>query len=272
MELRFWGVRGTFPALGKKTSEYGRNTPCAAVTSGSGEIFIIDAGTGIHALGNELASKARQTPLRLSLLLTHFHLDHISGLPFFQPLFSPETEIAVYTPVEPDAARRYLGLLIGPPFFPAPFEQTPAKKLFSTIGAEGISIGDVRISTCPLHHPQGSVAYRLEEKGAAVVFATDTEPPEQKLDERLAAFAKGADGLIYDAMFKPEEYASAKKGWGHSTWLDGVKTARACGARRLVLAHLNPDYSDRDLRAIERLARKMFPNAECAREGGVHRF
>jgi len=272
MELRFWGVRGTFPALGKKASAFGRSTPCATVTSGSGGIIIIDAGTGMQALGNELASKARPAPLGLSLLLTHFHLDHLSGLPFFKPLFSPGTEIAVYTPVEPDAARRYLGLLIGHPFFPAPFEQTAANKRFGTIGAAGISIGDARITTCPLHHPQGSVAYRLEEKGVAVVFATDTEPPEQKLDGRLAAFAKGADVLIYDAMFKPEEYASEKKGWGHSTWLDGVKMAQASGARRLVLAHLNPDYSDRDLRAIERRARRMFPNAECAREGGVHRF
>jgi len=240
--------------------------------SRDGDVLIIDAGLGIHALGNELVANKKNAPLRLSLLLTHFHFDHIMGLPFFAPLYAPQTEIAFYSAAEPEETQRNLGLLMKAPFFPVFFEQTPAKKLFKKIGAEGVVIGGIHVSFCPLRHPQGSVAFRLEENDKAVVFATDTEPPAKGVDEVLTALAKGAACLIYDAMFTPEEYASRKRDWGHSTWLEGTKTAEAAGVERLILSHLNPDYSDRDIRRIERLARKMFPPTDCAQEGMRLRF
>jgi phosphoribosyl 1,2-cyclic phosphodiesterase len=267
MDVQFWGVRGTFPVAGRPASRIGGNTPCATVTSGAGDVFIIDAGTGIRALGDALIAGRKTGPLRLSLLFTHFHLDHVQGLPFFAPLLLVDAEIRFYSAVDPEDMKGYLGRLMGKPYFPMPFDRTPATKSFHKIDEAGIRIDPVRISACPLHHPQGCVAYRLEENGAAVVFATDTEPDSGLLDERLTKFAGNAACLISDAMFTPEEYASGKQGWGHSTWLDGTKLAGAAGVSRLLLSHFNPDHSDRLVFGLERRARRLFPAAGCAREG-----
>ncbi|MGZ8877367.1 MAG: MBL fold metallo-hydrolase, partial [Candidatus Aminicenantales bacterium] len=123
------------------------------------------------------------------------------------------------------------------------------------------------ISSCPLVHPQGSVAYRLESGGRSVVSATDTEHPEKGIDERLAAFAAGATHLIYDAMFTPEEYAAAKKGWGHSTWLAATELAAGARVGGLILSHYNPDHSDEMVDRLLAAARRIFPRAEAARQG-----
>lgn len=266
MELQFWGVRGSFPLAGRAVSKIGGNTPCASVTSAAGDVLIIDAGTGIRALGDALIAGRKTGPLCLSLLFTHFHLDHVQGLPFFAPLLLVDAEIRFYSAADPEDMKGYLGRLMGKPYFPMPFDRTPAMKSFHKIDGAGTKCGPVMVSSCPLHHPQGSVAYRLEENGAAVVFATDTEPDGGRLDERLATFAKNAC-LVYDAMFTPEEYASGKQGWGHSTWLEGAKLAGAAGASSLLLSHFNPDHSDRDVLGLERRARRIFPAAACAREG-----
>ena len=267
MDVQFWGVRGTFPVAGRPASRIGGHTPCAAVTSGRGEVMIIDAGTGIRALGEALIAGRKTGPLRLSLIFTHFHLDHVQGLPFFAPLLLVDAEIRFYSADDPEDMKEYLARLMGKPYFPMPFGRTPATKSFHKIDEAGIGIGQVRISACPLHHPQGCVAYRLEENGAAVVFATDTEPVSERVDERLAEFAKGASYLVYDAMFTPEEYVSGRQGWGHSTWLEGAKLAKAAGVSNLILSHFNPDHSDRAIRGLARRARGIFPATSRAREG-----
>jgi len=267
MDLEFLGVRGTLPYTPDRGSVFGTATPCAVVTGAHGEILIIDAGTGIHALGNRLAAAKNMSARRLSIFLTHFHLDHIQGIPFFVPLYSPRTEIVLYAAADPEEIRRNLSRLMSDPYFPFPFERTAAKKRFRNIAKKGVSIGSVRVSCASLIHPQGSAAYRFEEENGAIVFATDTEHPLSGLDPRLAAFAQGAQILVYDATYFPEEYESGKKGWGHSTWLDGTRIARAAGVRHLILSHFNPDHADRDIRRIERLSRREFPNSLCAREG-----
>jgi ribonuclease BN (tRNA processing enzyme) len=115
------------------------------------------------------------------------------------------------------------------------------------------------------------VAYRVEEGGSSVVFATDTEPPEQGIDERLASFVRGATYLICDAMFTPKE-SKIRQGWGHSTWLDGVGLARSAGVKNLVLSHFNPDHDDDQVAEIVRLARKEFRRTFVAREGWTVRI
>jgi len=266
MDVEFRGVRGTLPYSAERSSCFGSATPCAVVKSARGEILIVDAGTGIHALGNQLIS-GKKPPRRLSIFFTHFHLDHVQGLPFFAPVYSSQTEIAFYAAAEPEEIRRNLAGLMSAPYFPFPFERTASKKSFKKIGERKIVIGGVKVSASPLIHPQGCAAYRFEERGRAIVFATDTEHPLSGLDPRLAEFAKGADYLVYDATFLREEYDSGKQGWGHSTWLYGTRVARAAGVRHLVLSHFNPDHKDGDIRRIERLARREFPSATCAREG-----
>lgn len=272
MELTFWGVRGTVPVSNKDFLEFGGNTSCASVRGGSGQTVIIDAGTGIRGLGAKLAAEKGPEPLRLHLLLTHFHLDHVIGLPFFLPLYSRATEIIFYSFTDPEETKRNLSRLMSGSLFPVKFEEMPAKKTFKKAAQSGFRIGGIKVTTCPLVHPQGSVAYRLEKDGRSIVFATDTEHPESGIDERLAGFVKGASCLVYDAMFTPKEYAAGRSGWGHSTWLEGTKIARRAGVKRLLLSHLNPDHSDRKVRIIRRLARNEFPGSDCAREGLRLRF
>jgi phosphoribosyl 1,2-cyclic phosphodiesterase len=267
MELEFWGIRGTVPVSGRPFLKFGGHTACASLMSDSEERLIIDAGTGIRGLGRKLKAEDNRKTLRITLLLTHFHLDHVIGLPFFGPLFSPDAEIVFYSFTEPEETEGNLRRLLSGGLFPVELDQTPSRKIYKKAEAEGFFIGGVKVTTCPLQHPQGSVAYKLETDGRSVVFATDTEHPETGVDERLAAFAYGASYLIYDATFTPEEYESEYRGWGHSTWQAGTKIAQRAGVRKLLLSHFNPDHSDQKIREILRLARKEFPRSDCAREG-----
>ena len=267
MELVFWGVRGTVPVSGRPFLKFGGHTPCATLMTDSEETLIIDAGTGIRGLGGMLKAEDSRKTLRISLLLTHFHLDHVLGLPYFEPLFSPDAEIVFYSFPEPEATEGNLRRLFSGGLFPVELDQTRSKKIFKKVEADGFSVGGVKISACPLNHPQGSVAYKLEIEGRSVVFATDTEHPETGIDERLAAFAHGASCLIYDATFTPEEYEAKYRGWGHSTWQAGTKIAKRAGVRKLLLSHFNPDHSDQMIRDILRLARHEFLRSDCAREG-----
>jgi phosphoribosyl 1,2-cyclic phosphodiesterase len=242
--LVFWGVRGTCPVSGKDRNKYGGHTPCASLEVANGEVLIVDAGTGIRGLGESLLREKKGQPLRLHLFFTHFHLDHIQGIPFFAPLYSAETSLAVYSDAAAEETEKQLSFLMGGRFFPVPFRETASRKKFAQVPREGLKIGDCRISFCPLHHPQGSVAYKIETGAETIVMATDTEHPERGVDEKLAEFSSGSDVLVYDATFTPAEYESGKSGWGHSTWLEGTKLAEEAGVENLCLSHFNPDHSD----------------------------
>jgi len=180
-----------------------------------------------------------------------------------------DAEIDFYSWREPDDMREILGRLAAAPFFPVPLESTPAKKNFFRLPENALSLEGVTVTQCPLHHPQGCVAYRLEERGRSIVFATDTEHPASGIDDRLAAFAREADVLVYDAMYLPGEYAAERRGWGHSTWIEGTRLARAAGIHRLLLSHFNPDHLDRDIRAMQRAARREFRGTEAAAQGMI---
>jgi ribonuclease BN (tRNA processing enzyme) len=266
MQLEFWGVRGSAPVSGRRQVKFGGSTPCALLKSSAGDLLIVDAGTGIMRLGERLMAESGKAALSVTILFTHFHLDHVIGLPFFAPLYSSRAAIAFYSPLEPKETERYIaGLQMGR-YFPVAFGETASRKKIRKTEEPGFGIGKFRVSWCPLNHPQGSVAYRIEEGGGSVVFATDTEPPNGHLDERLASFIRGATYFIYDATFTPREYR-VRQGWGHSTWLEGTRLARAAGVRNLVLSHFNPDHDDARVAGLVRLARKEFRRTFAAREG-----
>jgi len=266
LNLEFWGVRGTCPVSGNNRSMYGGHTPCSSLETPDGNVLIIDAGTGIKRLGDKLQRERGEKPLSLYLLLTHFHLDHIMGLPFFMPLFSPEVTVFVYADCSPEETEENLSGLMAGRYFPVSLEETQSKKIFKQVDKDGIEIGGSLISYSPLNHPQGSVAYKIHAEKSAVVFATDTEHPPQGIDEKLADFASGADVFVCDAMFTPEEYESGRMGWGHSTWLEGTKLAKKAGVRKLYLSHFNPDHNDNQIDQIITLARDQFPDTHGARE------
>jgi len=264
MLVRFWGVRGSFAVQGKKYLFFGGATSCASIEIDKDNLLIIDAGTGIKDLGYFLSRQKRKP--EMSLFLTHFHLDHIMGLPSFQPLYEEDTILNIYSALSPASTRFLLDRLMGGSFFPKTFSRTASQKKIYQLGRE-MQLGEVIISSAPLPHPGGSLALRFERESRSIVFATDAEPPEEKWGERIVTLARGATYLVGDAMFTPREYAQGKKGWGHASWRAALKLAREADCSHLVLSHWNPDHDDRMIRAIISQIRKEFPRLYGARPG-----
>jgi len=267
MRFEFLGVRGSTPVSGKDKNRYGGHSPSACLSLSNGEFIVVDAGTGIKKLGDRLARKGGKKPIKIHLLLTHFHLDHIIGLPFFAPLYLPNATLNFYADSSGEQIEKYLSGLMAGRYFPVKLRETPSRKIFKKVPEKRFRIGGLEVSHCPLRHPQGSLSYKIKDGKRQIVFATDTEHPPSGLDERLVAFARGSEIFIYDAMFTPEEYESGRRGWGHSTWLAAAEVARAAEVHNLYLSHFNPDHSDKEIERIVSLSRQKFPRTYGAREG-----
>ena len=267
MEFSFLGVRGSTPASGINFNRYGGHTSCSVVQLPDRDNLVVDMGTGIIGWGRELLKNQDGRSLRLHILFTHFHLDHLLGLLFFNPLYSPSAQITFYSALSPKSLERCLSSLMGGRFFPVKFMETPSKKIFRKVPPGRFRLGGIQISHCPLNHPQGALAYKFQDNHTSLVLATDTEHPEKGIDEELASFAFGADYLIYDAMFTPAEYRSGKTGWGHSTWEAGIMVAKAAEVDQLILSHFNPSHTDRNIDKILSRSQKEFPKTLPAKEG-----
>lgn len=259
--VRFWGVRGSIASPGPHTAGVGGNTACLEVRLG-GERIIIDAGTGLRQLG--MAYQAHV--LDAWLLLGHLHWDHIQGFPFLGALFNPESRLRV---VGPMGTRQALVHQMSGPSFPVSLDQVAARLEFQEISpGHTLELGDVTLTTAPLNHPGGGLAYRLAHGDRKLVYACDTEHPDHGNDPALKALASGAGILIHDAQYLPEEYPS-KKGWGHSTYRAAAELAQEAGVPHLVLTHHDPTRDDLALARLERAARSWHPGARAAREGDI---
>jgi phosphoribosyl 1,2-cyclic phosphodiesterase len=269
MHITFWGVRGSIPTPGPNTVEVGGNTSCVEVRAGKA-ILIFDGGTGLRMLGKKLLP---EMPIVAHMFFSHVHWDHIQGFPFFEPAFVPGNLFHLYGG---NNVSRTLGeTLAGQmdhPNFPVSLTVMAAKMTFRDLNeGEVVDVDDgeggrVLITNARGNHPQGVYAFRVEQAGKAFVYATDTEHYEGRMDDKLLALARGADVFVYDSQYTPEEY-DAKKGWGHSTFEEGARIAKAAGARKLVLFHHDPMQDDDAVREKERRARKLFPNSIAAHEG-----
>jgi len=268
MRVRFWGVRGSTPTPEHRNSRYGGNTTCLELRLDNGTLIILDCGSGLRSLGKSLLREFSQDPIHGYVFLTHFHWDHIQGIPFFLPLYR-EGDIFLFHAV--NRAQNELAGIIGgqmtTPFFPVDMTMLSSRISFYDLSHEPVNVEGAVITSAPLNHPQGCVAYRIEADGASMVLATDNEPGSPVHDAALRDLARGADLLIYDAQYTPEQLRGEKKGWGHSSWLEGTRIARECGVRRLVLFHHDPDHDDRFVDGLVARARQNFPAAEAATEG-----
>lgn len=266
--LRFWGTRGSLPAPRSTTNKYGGNTPCLEIRV-EDRILIFDAGSGIRPLGMRLLKEPG--PIQASIFFTHYHWDHIHGFPFFAPAYAPGNQFVIHG--EPRGTRNVKDILSGQmamPYFPVPLDEMRARFSFRDVGpGSSQRIGPARVRIEALNHPGRAQSYRVEYAGKAIVYASDTEHGA-KLDERLVRHAQGADILVYDATYTPREYRNGKQTWGHSTWEEGVKVARAAGVRKLLLFHHEPSRDDRALEAIERRAQGEFRACQAAREGKLY--
>jgi phosphoribosyl 1,2-cyclic phosphodiesterase len=262
LTVRFLGVRGSIATPGMAA---GGNTACVEVVAGDTRI-ILDAGTGLRTLGNE---RMAHGPRHSTILLSHLHWDHVAGLQFFTPIYVPGHRVEIASGpngvMSHDAAIRSL---FKAPFFPVDFDDLSGTVTTRELRAnDHFTIGDITITMAKLNHPDPVYGYRLEHGGQSIVYATDTEH-FSCVDPTLKKLAAGADILIYDSQYTPEEYPT-RVGWGHSTWEAGAELARAAGVPQLVLFHHDPGRSDAALAALEAAAQAALPGTVAAREGLV---
>jgi phosphoribosyl 1,2-cyclic phosphodiesterase len=270
MRVKFWGVRGSTPTPERRNSRYGGNTCCIEIRLANGTLIILDAGSGIRGLGKSLISESAEHPIHAYVFMTHFHWDHIQGIPFFPPLYRKGNVFLFHSVLRKGLELREAveGQMVSP-YFPVDMGAMGALRHFYDLDADPINLNGAIISSAPLNHPQECVAYRVEADGAAFVLATDTEPGSPFHDRAIRELAKGADVLVYDAQYTPEQLAGARKGWGHSSWLEGTRIARECGVKHLVLFHHDPDSDDLHVDGLAEKARQEFPDSIGASEGMI---
>jgi phosphoribosyl 1,2-cyclic phosphodiesterase len=268
VRVKFWGVRGSIPVPGPNTVRVGGNTPCVEVRTADREIVILDAGTGIRLLGLEMGHHSADRLIAV-LLFSHTHWDHIQGLPFFFPARLRHNRLVILG--ERRVGQHLEQVLAGQmsdPYLPFALEDLRADLLVKEVhDGERIVTGD-QTAVLPrrLPHPGGVFGYRITCRGKAMVYASDVSHPPDRLDPRVIELAKGADLLIHDAQFTPEEKQRFPD-FGHSSWMEAVQVAQQAGVRQLALFHHDPMHSDEELEEIERQAQALFAPTFLAREG-----
>ncbi len=273
MELRFWGVRGSIPVPGPHTAGVGGNTSCLSLQI-DGHIFVFDAGTGIRQLGRYLEEEDRTSWLG-SVFLTHYHWDHIQGLPFFEPAFRSENRFRIFAERKKGLSiEKILSEQMQSPYFPVSLDALEGLVTFVEVSERsGIEpLPNVKQRTIRLNHPNGALGYRVDSPEGSFSFITDHEHPSEGLSHAVVDFVRGVTVLVHDAQYTPEEKRSAKAGWGHSSWEEAALTARAAEVKMLYLTHHDPDRTDDELNHILHQARAIFPRTEIARESLVCDF
>jgi phosphoribosyl 1,2-cyclic phosphodiesterase len=270
MRVKFWGVRGSTPTPQPENMRYGGNTSCVEVRVGE-QLYIFDCGTGFRVLGQQLQDEfgEKKLPLSAHVFVSHFHWDHIQGIPFFRPLYDrADSQFLFHCSSRTRSLKQVMDEQMASPYFPVNLSQMQAQQKFYDIDSGRLTLEDgVQIQTSWLNHPQGCMGFRMETKDGVVVYATDNEPGDAAFDKSVRKLAEGADVLIYDAQYLPEEYAAEKRGWGHSHWREAVNVVMESGAKELVLFHHDPDHNDVVIDKIVHDARNYYPKVRAAAEG-----
>jgi phosphoribosyl 1,2-cyclic phosphodiesterase len=277
MNVTLWGVRGSIPCPGPTTVRYGGNTLCLEVRYGpSNRLIIVDAGSGIRALGVQLMkTDLPRGPIEAKILFSHTHWDHILGFPFFTPLFLPSTKLDIYGPVtfEEDTLDKVIGGQLQYRYFPVTMAELAAQMTYHRLQETTLSFEDgLTVQTKYLNHPITCLGYRFEHEGKSIVTVFDHEPfrnlfaddPDVK-DEgekaaaeenrRIEAFMVGADIVLHDAQYTQKEYRTAHLGWGHTSMEWAINAAARAGVKKLVLIHHDPERTDDQLDDLERTYR-----------------
>ena len=269
MKVKFYGTRGSIPVSERDYIEFGGNTSCVLVELSSGRIGILDAGTGIRRLGNELLANRYEQEDGIFIILSHTHWDHIQGFPFFGPAYIPGNKFTLAITGKSQGAKSLNDIFatqMQDEFFPVPLDALGAEiefwepELTNYTSPYGVMAHAVKHQ-----HPGGAYGYRIEEAGKVLVYCTDIEHGDT-IDPAVVNLSRDADLLIHDAQYTPEELAQ-KKGWGHSSWLQAVEVAEQAGVKRLALFHHDPEHRDDFLLNIERQSQERFPGSFMAREG-----
>jgi phosphoribosyl 1,2-cyclic phosphodiesterase len=261
VKVTVWGCRGSLPSPGASKLKYGGDTTCVEVTLSDGTLIVLDAGTGIREFGAQRCAGVKE----VHLLLTHLHMDHVEGFPFFSLLWSPETKLNVWGPPSPMLSlKERLAKYMSPPLFPIDLHDVPASTTFHDLPNEPWTIGSATVSASAVEHPGPTVGYRFEEAGRVFAFMPDHEPAALG-DFRTEspdwidgfAIAENADVLMHDAQYNDEEYSS-RRGWGHSSFADAVAYAQVTGTKKLLMFHHDPTHDDATLEEMQRSAAQLW--------------
>lgn len=267
MSVRFWGVRGSIPCPGPETVRYGGNTSCVEVRCG-GHRLVFDAGSGLRMLGNTLANDSNLVDI--DLFLSHCHIDHLIGLPFFTPAFSKGNRVHVWAGnVKPAGGiRDTVHKLMSYPLFPIEIETAQGSIDFVDFEPGEVlkPRHGITVHTAPLNHPGGATGYRVEYGGRAMAYITDTELSDDAFDPALLALVRDTSLVIIDATYTDAELPQ-HIGWGHSSWQQAVRLADEAGVAKLCLFHHDPEHDDAEMDRIAEASAKARPGTLVAREG-----
>ena len=269
--VKFWGTRGSYVCNSPEYHHVGGHTSCVTV-EWHDQIIILDAGTGIQDLGKAWDTlDSSFSNHKATLCLSHGHMDHISGLPFFKPIWDPNFELTIIA--GPLDSYTNIHSFLEQTIFASPLHPVPLAALKATIKyvdltpTHGFDLTrTMRLSTCVLNHPGGSMGYKIEQNNKAICYITDHEHSDDHRQDHLESFVQHADLMIYDATFTDAEYPM-HQGWGHSTWQEAVNLAKRANVKRLALFHHAPTHTDKDMIAIERAAQVLLPSTFVARQG-----
>jgi phosphoribosyl 1,2-cyclic phosphodiesterase len=264
LTFTFHGVRGSVAIDRADSARYGGSTICISARLSDDHYLVLDAGTGLRNLQHQLPGGGGLT---FTFLLTHFHWDHLLGLPFFRVLYQPESMLNFYaTAPEGGTVESGIAGIMEPPLFPVPLRLAASQRTFVDVPDGPWRVGPLTVMAARLNHPQGVNAYRIDHGDRSLVLATDVEAGESDSDEKLVALAEGVDVLIHDAQYLPDEIENYR-GWGHSTWEQAVDIAERAGVERLVVISHDPERTDDGVDEIVAAARARFPNVVAAYTG-----
>jgi len=269
MKVTFYGTRGSTPVADPDYLQFGGNTSCILVTFSTGKVAILDAGTGIRKLGNDILDRFHEQYDYITIGLSHTHWDHIQGFPFFIPAYDSRRKFIIAICGKEIMTKDIKGLFatqMQSDFFPTPLDKMGASFNFwqPDITTHTFSSG-IKLVASRHNHPGGAYGYRITEGEKILVYCTDIEHGDE-IDPKVVSLSKNADLLIHDAQYTPDELR-VKKGWGHSTWEQAVEVAEQAGVKKLALFHHDPEHNDTFLLNIEGKCQKRFPDAFFAREG-----
>lgn len=283
MKLIFWGTRGSIPTPGKQTVKYGGNTPCVELRLKDNNLVILDAGTGIRNLGERLIETGDS--INAYVLLSHPHWDHIQGFPFFKPAFISGNEFTIVSgETESVSLSDMVSVQMNKVYFPIQLNELKAKINFKPIGEDEFRVFDADVKSIYLNHPTFAIGYRISQNGKSIVYISDNEPfdryvaqsvrnVEQDIvnkyleskpepNQRIFNFVSGADVLIHDTTYTPEEYID-RVGWGHSHYLFSLKVAAEGKVKKLILFHHDPSHNDEKIDEIYQ---------KCLKEIKIHSY
>ena len=253
MRIKFWGTRGTRPTPGRRTLRYGGNTTCLEVRDRDENLIIVDSGSGIAELGAVLG---QTQPLQAHVLITHTHLDHIQGFPFFSPAFTQGTHLTIVGPAgSAKSLQAAFADQMDPAYFPVRLDHVPADLEFIERNpGETFEVSGLRITPHLLMHPIPTFGYRIEEGSTSFVFATDNELAMFAAEQNgslkdLVDWCRGADLLVHDAQYSREEYKT-HAGYGHSTFEEALSLAEQADVQQLGFFHHDPAHSDSEIDAL----------------------